>query len=541
MRTRNLTRILVLFLILLPAFAHAQGNDWTFNAPPLSDGFNPYNDLVVLMTGWAPPNVISGSEAVGWDSVDGVTSFDVILADVNDDLITVYATHGLYATEADFEYHFSSAVGLFADDITGVAMCYEGVVLAETGLGYEEDSYALGNAGIEQAVSVWPSIDFDEEATTAYNANYRYWELDFPTLTYGGETYRIGWFDSEYDSSEFFFGLPLSMGLGALDPADDINLTLIDFCQEDDCESMNAEIFRVALFWAAGEYANQGALETLLAGAIAPYFEDFEVTLFDTDPVFEAPNDYDDFTFVGWPTGVSGSSASLDFVGSVVDLHVFDADDASDIEEAECVVVNRNSGSPLVPYIAPVEGANGIYTFRLPEMPLRLDDDPWYNFAVTCTKTDYIQSYIYQLPAIAETPLEFPLMPIDVFTDLLVEELEYTSLDEDTGWVFGFSMWSGPYGWEPVGCAEASATGVDPADIHYTDSTVGMPTLTQPSTDPADPSFLMVNVPATTSGMTIDLETTYDTTSYSVPAIFENTLTFAFVLFDGETNPDGCE
>ncbi len=148
-----------------------------------------------------------------------------------------------------------------------------------------------------------------------------------------------------------------------------------------------------------------------------------------------------------------------------------------------------------------MEGANGIYTFRLPEMPLRPDDDPWYNFAVTCTKTDYIQSYIYQLPAISGSPLEFPLMPIDVFTDLLVEELEYTSLDEDTGWVFGFSMWSGPY----------------------------------------DPSFLMVNVPAMTSGLTIDLETTYDTTSYSVPAIFENTLTFAFVLFDGETNPDGCE
>ena len=407
-------------------------------------------------------------------------------------------------------------------------------------MGYEAaDEGALNSGGI-YVISIVPSIVFTG-GDAAYDPNYRYWELDFPTLTYGGETYRIGWFSSEYGASEFFFGLPLTMDLGDLDPADDINLALVDFCQEDDYESMDAEIFRVALFWAAGEFANQGEFETMLAGELYPDFEDFEVALFDTDPVFEAPNDYDDFTFVGWPTGVSGNSASLDFVGSVVDVHVFDADDESDVEDAECVVINRNSGAPLTPYIAPVEGANGIYTFRLPEMPLRPDDDPWSQFAVACSKEDYIQSYIYQLPVISGSPLEFPLMPIDVFTDLLVEELEYTSLDEDTGWIFGFAFWPGTYGWEPVGCAEASATGVDPADIHYTDSTAGMPTLTQESTDPADPSFLMVNVPATSSGLTIDLETTNGETAYTTPAVFENTLTFAFVLFGGESNPDGCE
>lgn len=125
MKPRSALLLLSTLLLLLPVFAHAQGDDWTFHAPPLSDGIDAYNDGVFLMTGWTPPNVISPpsySEAVGWDEVDGITSFDVILAVVNGYRTTIYATHGLYTTMADFEYHFSSEVGLLAADIDGVVM-----------------------------------------------------------------------------------------------------------------------------------------------------------------------------------------------------------------------------------------------------------------------------------------------------------------------------------------------------------------------------------------------------------------------------------
>lgn len=406
-------------------------------------------------------------------------------------------------------------------------------------LEYGYDGIALDAAGIEPP-SGGVKIEF-KGTSAAYDPNLRYWELGFPTLTYGGETYRIGWFSSEFGASKFFNNLPLRMALGALDPADDINLALVDFCQDAVCGSANAAIFRAALFWSAGQFADQEEFEDMLDGEIAPDFEDFEVALFDTDPVFEAPNDYDDFTFLGWPTGVSGGSAHLDFIGSVIDVHVFDPSDATDVENATCAMVNRNSGEFLTPYVLSEYIDDGIHRLVVPELPLRPDDDPSWEFALGCVKpTDYLPVYNYQLPAPAPTTLEYPLISVDLLIDLLTE-LEYTSLIENPGFVYGFAFWNGPTGWEPVGCATAEATGVDPDDIHYSDPNTGWPSLTQPSTDPGDPSFLIVNVPQTYTGMTLTVTAGEETAERWIPRIDAFSMTLSFVLFDGEENPDACE
>lgn len=270
-------------------------------------------------------------------------------------------------------------------------------------------------------------------------------------------------------------------------------------------------------------------------------YDDYEVEYFSTDVVLEAPSAYDEFTFLDWPSGVMGGDPHLYWLGTESELHVFDADTEADIEDADwCWLMNPNSGVILNPYVGAEEIGDGIYKFLVPELPLRPGGSE-DQFAVACYKEDYLLSFIYQLVAQSQAPMEFPLMQVDVFTDLLVEELDYTSLDEDTGFIFGYAFWDGPNGWEPVGCAEASAAAVDPDDIHYTDSAVGMPTLTRTDTDPADPSFLMVNVPITHAGVTAELETTSRLTQETVPAVFEWGITFSFILFGGPTNPDGCE
>ncbi len=37
MKPRNAIPLILMILMVFPAFAHAQGDDWTFHAPPLSD------------------------------------------------------------------------------------------------------------------------------------------------------------------------------------------------------------------------------------------------------------------------------------------------------------------------------------------------------------------------------------------------------------------------------------------------------------------------------------------------------------------------
>ena len=542
--SHSLTALILVALLLLPAAANAQGNDWEFTAPVLTLDEQPYGELRMIVYGWAPPLLVGGDSIhVGWHVVDGTSDYDAALATFVDGSntyhVTLYVRHGLFATSNELRYFLSSSLDYTWGDINIVAMAPNVLTANPADLEFDYHDDALTNVGIDEPAG---GIKIEFKGTSAAcDPNLRYWELGFPTLTFGGETYRIGWFSSEFGSSEFFFGRPHTMDLDDLDPADDINLALVDFCQEDDCESMDAEIFRVALFWAAGEFANQGALETMLAGELYPDFEDFEVALFDTDPVFEAPGDYDDFTFLGWPTGVSGGSAHLDFIGSVIDVHVFDPSDATDVENATCAMVNRNSGEFLMPYVLSEYIDDGIHRLVVPELPLRPDDNPSWEFALGCVKpTDYLPVYNYQLPAPAPTTLEYPLISVELLIDLLTE-LEYTSLIENPGFVYGFAFWNGPSGWEPVGCATAEATGVDPDDIHYSDPNTGWPSLTQSSTDPGDPSFLMVNVPETDTGMTLTVTAGTETAERWIPKIDAFSMTLSFVLFDGEENPDACE
>ncbi len=540
MKPRNMFLMLLMAFLLLPVVTHAQGNDWSFHASPLKFDDVEYSESVLLVTGWSPPNEISTSESVGWDEVDGEATFDVIVAEVDGYLTTIYATHGLYETLADFEYHFTSVPGLGADDIDPVEMYDNAVVHDENGLDFEADGGLLGAGFVQIGTYGYPSITF-YGGDTGYNPNYRYWQLGYTPVWYDNKEYRLSWFVPDFGAGSLHFGRPLTMDLDAVDPDLDLHVALVDLCQEANCDNPQAEHFRTVIWWPGSLFDDSGDLETMLALNLPSEFDDYEVEFFSTDVVLEAPNAYDDFTFTDWPSGLTGADPDLYWLGQEAEIHVFDADSEADIEDADwCWLMNPNSGEILDPYVGAEEMGDGIYRFVLPELPLRPGDSE-SRFAVACYKEDYLLSFMYQLVAQSQTPMEFPLMPVDVFTDMLVEELEYTSLEEDTGFIFGFAFWDGPYGWEPVGCAEASATGVDPDDIHYTDSTVGMPTLAQPSTDPADPSFLMVNVPVTSTGTTVELETTSRSTQETVPAVFEMGITFSFILFDGPTNPDGCE